>query len=378
MKEIEIFSEIESGNVCDVEIKKESNNYILSFAPSPVGGPECLWFYFQIKIHKKKRLKLVLKHFYNLLGGTNPINIRPVMRYNGENWVRLPKPELINFPDGRNFVLWEVKPIKNIVEIAFCYPYGLKELEKLLQETDGYWKKDIIGVSQKNRPIIRLSNFYKKNNTPGIYLIARQHSGETSGSWVLEGLLRFFAKIKSEEILVWTIPLSNIDGVIEGYYGKDNFPYDLNRAWGNPPMRHETLVIKRDIMRWRERCKSFLGIDFHAPGACENEGVYFYLPNKEIFPEMFKKAKKLIERIAQYIDKKYLAKNYVREINYKSRWETPSFHNFLSELKIPGFVIETPYALSRNKILTISDYLKIGENIGKGLLSILKSNSPES
>ena len=43
-----------------------------------------------------------------------------------------------------------------------------------------------------------------------------------------------------------------LDDVLSGAYGKDPFPHDLNRAWGDPPMRHETLVMRHDIRRWAE------------------------------------------------------------------------------------------------------------------------------
>lgn len=133
-------------------------------------------------------------------------------------------------------------------------------------------------MSQNGNPLIRISNNYGKINGKklGFYFIARQHSGETPGSWVLDGLLKYLAKMNCRDILVWEIPLSNIDGVLQGDYGNDNFPYDLNRAWRDPPMRHETLVFQRDINnRWKSRCKPTLILDFHAPGGTETDGAYF-------------------------------------------------------------------------------------------------------
>ena len=37
------------------------------------------------------------------------------------------------------------------LDIAYCYPYGMEELEALVEETDGYWRMDTIGVSQAAR-----------------------------------------------------------------------------------------------------------------------------------------------------------------------------------------------------------------------------------
>ncbi|MCS7180854.1 MAG: hypothetical protein NZ891_05840 [bacterium] len=169
------------------------------------------------------------------------------------------------------------------------------------------------------------------------------------------------------------VPLSNIDGIENGFYGKDNFPYDLNRAWGNPPMRHETLVIQRDIMRWKDRCKPFLAIDFHAPGACERDGTYFYIISIEKNKRMHEVEKNIVEKIIRQIGEKYISKNYVKSINYKSRWETPHFADFIRDnLKIPSFSIETPYSLCRELLMKKDDYRKIGEKIAMGIIDILK------
>jgi hypothetical protein len=47
-KKIEIIKGFPMSNVCDVEIENKEIP-ILSFSPSPKGGPESLWFYFKVK-----------------------------------------------------------------------------------------------------------------------------------------------------------------------------------------------------------------------------------------------------------------------------------------------------------------------------------------
>ncbi|MCM8785924.1 MAG: hypothetical protein NC827_01845 [Candidatus Omnitrophica bacterium] len=362
MGKIEIIKNFSQSNVCNVEIEYKDLP-VLSFAPSPKGGPECLWFYFKVKVLNIKKIKIVLKHSYNMLGGGMPENLRPVIKFKNSEWIRLPQPEIINFDDGRKSVIWTLDIKNDLFEVALCYPYGKNELEKLLKDTNGYWKKDVIGVSQEEREIIRLSNICNDRSKRGVYLISRQHSGETPGSWVLDGFLRYLAEINYKDLVVWTVPLSNIDGVENGFYGKDNFPYDLNRAWGLPPMRHETLVIQRDIIRWSERCIQFLAIDFHAPGACEKDGAYFYI--SKITED--RKIHEIEKKIAKNISKKvgdYMSKDYVRSINYKSRCETPHFTDFIRKnLKIPSITLETPYSICNNILMKENDYRKIGKRI---------------
>ncbi|MFN4227981.1 MAG: M14 family zinc carboxypeptidase [Candidatus Ratteibacteria bacterium] len=367
MKKIEVIKNFPQSNVCDVSIEYKDLP-VLSFSPSPKGGPECLWFYFKVKVSNIKKIKIVLKHSYNMLGGGMPENLRPVIKFKGSKWKRLPKPEIINFDDGRKSVIWKIVIEKDLFEIALCYPYGKEEIEKLLKDTNGYWKKDVIGVSQEEREIIRLSNIYNGPEKKGVYLIARQHSGETPGSWVLDGFLRYLAEIEYKNLVVWAVPLSNIDGIENGFYGKDNFPYDLNRAWGFPPMRHETLAIQRDIVRWKERCIPFLAIDLHAPGASEKDGTYFFITQFKKDKKIHKIEKEIAEKISKKIGD-YMSKDPVRSINYKSRWETPHFTDFIREnLKIPALSLETPYSICNDILMEESDYRKIGQRIAMYLI----------
>jgi predicted deacylase len=262
------------------------------------------------------------------------------------------------------------------VDIAFCYPYGLPELEALVRDCGGYWQADTIGVSQRARPLTRLSNSPGQvdGSRPGLYLVARQHSGETPGSWVLDGLLRHLATLGERAPLVWAVPLSNMDGVEQGDYGKDNFPYDVNRAWGSPPMRHETLVIQRDMQRWKARCKPTLGLDFHAPGASEADGAYFYLPDPDKYGEQHRGAAKWADVFGAALTSQVASKQIGRVARYASRWETPSFVTYCCHtLGLCGLTLETPYALAGETLLTPQLYQEAGARMATAIVKELGS-----
>jgi hypothetical protein len=258
--------------------------------------------------------------------------------------------------------------------VAYCYPYGPPEIEALISETTGYWQADTIGVSQEGRALTRLSNVYgeTQDGRPGLYLIARQHSGETSGSWVLDGFLRHIASLGGAAPLVWSVPLTNIDGVWGGDYGKDNYPYDLNRAWGRPPMRHEVLVLQRDIGRWKARCQPALVLDFHAPGACETSGIYCYLADPALYSRFHQEALGWAAAIKSRLARQYAAECFERVARYASRWETPRFTGYCwSQHGICGLGVETPYAMVGDLVMTREHYREAGARIAAGVLDRL-------
>jgi hypothetical protein len=362
------------GNVCDVDIIQQGDLCQVSFAASAHGGPESLWFCFRIQAQAEEphpsHLRVVLKHVNSMLGCGSPEVIRPVVRRDGGDWSRLGQGIVETAEDGRVTVEWEMDAPAGAVDIAFCYLYGVPEVEALVRDAGGYWQAESIGVSQGDRPIVRLSNHHTgfAADRPCMLFVARQHSGETPGSWVLDGLLRELAGC-DDAPLVWAVPLSNIDGVEQGDYGKDNFPYDLNRAWG-VPMRHETLVMQRDIRGWAERCTPLLGVDFHGPGGTENDGAYAFLPKPEQFPQLHEQTRQWTERIRTALGE-YAAPKFSRVASYASRWKTPNFTHYCAEqLGIPAFSLETPYSMVGDLLLHREQYREIGGRMARALVEL--------
>jgi len=362
------------GNVCDVSVSEQGERAEVAFAAHPHGGPESLWFRFRVCGGAPNGIRLVLRHARTMLGADRPEALRPVVRSDGRDWCRLQPGTGEQFPDGRTDISWMVGAFYSDLDVAFCYPYGRDEVEALRRETGACWRADVIGVSQGGRPMVRLSNSYGAADAhrPGLFIVARQHSGETPGSWVLDGFLRAIAELEDRAPLVWAVPLANIDGVEGGDYGKDNFPYDLNRAWGRPPMRHETLVIGTDVAVWKTRCRPVLVLDLHAPGACEREGMYAYVLRPDAWPELHGQALTWAERLKASLGPAYAAENFVRTADYPSRWMSPTFVEFAAkEHGICGLSIETPYALIGERELSREDYREAGARIAAGILCAL-------
>lgn len=77
----------------------------------------------------------------------------------------------------------------------------------------------------------------QKEKKKAIVILARQHAGETVGSWVIEGVIEHLSKkCKESEFLkknyvVQIIPMVNPDGVVIGNYRSNLSGSDLNRNW---------------------------------------------------------------------------------------------------------------------------------------------------
>lgn len=376
---LEFRTDIPHGNGCLLGINYDKSTLYVDFSPEPRGGPEALWFCFRLERAGPKetpgeKVVIGLRHFVNLLGGSDPARVRPVIRSNGGDWERLPAGTLQTSPDGQVEAVWVIGYPSRYVDVALCYPYGAGEVDSLALETGGFWRAEPIGVSQGGRPLTRLSNDFGAigDGRPGLLLIARQHSGETPGSWVLDGLLRRMAAAEYRGAVVWVYPLANIDGVEEGEFGKDGHPCDFNRSWSRPPMRHEALAIQRDLTRWRSRCQPALALDFHAPTACETEGVFAYLPNKSRRPEVNRESRLWAERFEAGLTSRFAAPAFSKLANYPSRYPTPSFTDYCAGHEgIPSLTIETPYTMCGRKLMTREAYREAGAALAETLMQRL-------
>lgn len=382
---LRISTDLPYGNAADTAIRNDTD---VEFSASPHGGMEALWFCFRVvgDGSGNGQIRLILKNPQNTLAGAPWSKFRPVIRTPKSDWERLPHGTLEDLPDGRVQVVWPVERPTQWLDVAFCYPYGVPQIEALIVDTGSYWRNDTVGVSSKERQIVRLSNAYGSpdNGKPGVYIVARQHAGETPGSWMLDGILRHLATQPDSTPLIWCVPLVNIDGIEEGDYGKDPHPIDLNKAWQRPfrqSMRYEIQCLERDIALWTGRCNPVLGLDFHAPGGTESDGIYAYIPNQFHLREAHSQSAVWAEKFRVALEPDYAAPEFTRTTsaqNYFSRWGSPEVCDRFSEYmwkehSVAVVSTETPYAMCGNILMTRERYQEAGALMATALLEAIQS-----
>ncbi len=368
---LHVQSNFPGGNACAIDLRSTAERDIVYFAADPRGGTEALWFYLRIVECCERPVELVLTNVDSCLGSAQSwSHVRPVLRQAGGTWERLQNGTVDELDDGRHQIAWTVKPRYDSFEIALCFPYSLGDLEMTRASSRGYWELDLIGVTALGQPLPRLANSYRGDEVPGIYLVARQHAGETPGSWVLDGLLRHAAQtLDPAQLLIWSTPFAHLDGVVQGDYGKDPFPWDLNRAWTTPPMRHEVRVLQSDMARWHQRCRPVLVLDLHAPAPGEADGAYFFLARAER-PEAQQQAElQAAEAILPALPTALVRSEPTRRPTYPSRWDAEAtLCNYVwDNWQIPCLAMEIPYSASRETLFSREHYRNLGTALLQGI-----------
>ena len=114
-----------------------------------------------------------------------------------------------------------------------------------------------------------------------IVISARVHPGETHGSFVCEGLMRFLTNnlqvnnlLEQNNIVFKIVPMLNPDGVISGNSRTSVVGVDLNRKWHDPSeVLHPTIYsLKKLIQELGDQV--FAYVDLHAHS--KKFGSFFY------------------------------------------------------------------------------------------------------
>ena len=96
-----------------------------------------------------------------------------------------------------------------------------------------------------------------------VFLTARHHACESTGSYVLEGVIGELANAPIENTKIICVPFVDYDGVLDGDQGKSRRPHDHNRDY---PMDGGSIYSATSaICDIAERNGVYMAFDFHSP-----------------------------------------------------------------------------------------------------------------
>lgn len=130
--------------------------------------------------------------------------------------------------------------------------------------------------SNKGRrvPYVRFGDGRRK-----ILLTARHHACESTGSYVLEGVLDGLLKNPLPDTEVIAVPFVDFDGVTDGDQGKNRRPYDHNRDY--TPDKASIYPEVRAIRQLAAGGVEY-AFDFHSPWHCGQENDTVFVVRKRV------------------------------------------------------------------------------------------------
>lgn len=301
---IHFSSDFESGAATDFHVRKdgaigfsipeEPGGDVIEYPASP-GTGEYLWFYFKVMSDGKKPLEFVVEN----AAGAHQTGWRwkiakPVFSTDGKTWVRAQHTQYSFLQQGlqdRGIKLFG-KPVfrfrapiaAETLWVAYSYPYTNSDLNTFIEEIRNSPGVTIstIGKSEEKREIVEViidgSAKATSKKQEQIWLICREHPGETPASFVCEGLIHALLEDRAGKRLreVYSfniIPIINVDGVAHGYYYHNAGGVNLGFDW-EYFRAIETRLVREAIAPDIERGAMRLMINLHASND-PTKGHYF-------------------------------------------------------------------------------------------------------
>lgn len=215
--------------------------------------------------------------------------------------------------------------------------------------------------------------------------MARQHSGETQGSFIAEGVMEFLMENGENDYLKKNftyiiIPMVNVDGVFYGNYRTNVSGYDLNRIWRYPnkDLHPEVYFIKKYLQNIQKTYPISIIIDIHGHSKSLNsffygnplrkDPIYGNLDDPKLFPYFCSKRIKQISfsQSTFFIseDKKNSARVVLSEIFPKALVYTfeNSFYGWVKDNNtVQDYTIDILKRIGKDLILTYLEYERLSE-----------------
>jgi murein tripeptide amidase MpaA len=222
------------------------------------------WFHFRLMGAAGKPVRMVFENAASAAYPDGWKDYRCVASYDRQNWFRIAG---TRYEDGQLVV--EHTPERDSLYYAYFEPYSHERHLDLLArvELSPYARVRNLGSSVDGRDIDLVTVGREAPGRVPVWIIARQHPGETMAEWFVEGLLERLldnadpvARKVREHAVLHIVPNMNPDGAVRGNLRSNAAGRNLNREWRDPdPAASPEVFLVRAEME-RSGCALFLDI----------------------------------------------------------------------------------------------------------------------
>lgn len=306
-----IHSDFTAGNIV---VKSQNNTEVV--LENDLRDTTTDWMYWAFCIEGAEGMTLTF-HMQNLRLGY----WGPAVSHDLKNW------HWSHQVDGNHFT-YHFGPDESKVYFAHHMLYHPARFHRFI-ESKGIQAEEFC-VSRKGRsvPCIHFGSGSKQ-----LILTARHHACESTGNYVLEGVLDTLLADPLPDLSVLCVPFIDYDGVVDGDQGKNRYPHDHNRDYtlDEPSLYPETAAIRR----YAEENGCDYCFDFHSPWhKGEEHDTVFIVQNGKDDPARFARVNRFGELLEASITP--AAMKYLHANDYP-----PQFGWNLASANFSCFMIQT-------------------------------------
>ncbi len=240
------------------------------------------WFHFRVHQCAGVRLRMVFENAAEAAYPDGWPDYRAVASYDRNHWFRVPG---TRYEDGQLMI--EHTPERDTIYYAYFAPYSYERHLDLLAsaELSPFAKVSWLGDSVEGRAIEAVVVGRPVPDRTPVWIIARQHPGETMAEWFVEGLLERLldgadpvARRIREHACLYIVPNMNPDGAVHGNLRTNAAGANLNREWREPTAERSPEVFHVRERMIKTGCGLFL--DIHG----DESLPYVFIDGSEMVP----------------------------------------------------------------------------------------------
>ena len=245
------------------------------------------WFYFRVNGGRGQACRFVFENAAQCAFAEGWRGYQAVASYDRLDWFRVPTSY-----DGQSLTIEHTSECDTIY-YAYFEPYDESRHDVVLGHLQQHPLAQLmdLGTSIEGRPIELLRLGEGDASLPKIWIIARQHPGETMAEWFVEGLLGRLAAqgdwaeedTLGEDLLAratfYIVPNMNPDGAALGNLRTNAAGANLNREWMNPDIERspEVKAVRDEMHR--------VGVDMFFDIHGDETLPYVFVAGSEMLPD---------------------------------------------------------------------------------------------
>ncbi|MCC7039316.1 MAG: hypothetical protein IT516_03295 [Burkholderiales bacterium] len=204
------------------------------------------WFHFRLQGARDRAIRLVFGNAGDATYVDGWRGYRAVASYDRATWFRVPT----HF-DGRELVITHT-PERDSIYYAYFEPYSWERHLALLGRVEASSRVRVsdLGTTVEGRDMNLVTVGTAGGGRRSLWVIARQHPGETMAEWFVEGMLERLidpadpvARCVLERAVLHVVPNMNPDGSVRGNLRTNAAGANLNREWLSPSRERSPEVL---------------------------------------------------------------------------------------------------------------------------------------
>ena len=243
-KQMKISSNFDAGNIevikadlpQDIHLKIKNDNHSNFYQ----------WFYYKLSGAKDQLCAMTIE---NAAGAAYPDGwegYQAVASYDREHWFRVST----LYKDGQ--IIIQHVPETDCIYYAYFAPYSMERHNDLIAQAceSEQVTLEVLGETLDGQDMDLLVIGQDSPEKKKIWVIARQHPGESMAEWFVEGFLdrlldedEALSQALLEKAVFYVIPNMNPDGSKRGHLRTNAVGSNLNREWQNPTLEKSPEVF---------------------------------------------------------------------------------------------------------------------------------------